>query len=124
MFNSSGVPTVQVERPFGTFVTVGSAQQTCNLNPCSNGGQASIEAAFPLSAFNATGAIIGLQTETRASSSTNSSVKDCVPGNLPSGGCNGYFNLDTDTGTTTVTAGHVTSTTASCPDTTKTVGQT
>ena len=98
-----GNATVQVERPFGTFITVGSAQQSCNFSPCSNGGAASIEASFPLSAFNATGAIIGLQTETRASASTNSSVKDCVPGG---GRLQRYFNLDTDTGTTTVTAGH------------------
>jgi hypothetical protein len=120
-FDSSGVPTVQVERPFGTFTIVGSAQQSCNFSPCSNGAAASIEAAFPLSAFNPTGALIGLQTETRASASTNSSVKDCVPGPIA---CNGYFNLDTDTGTVTVTVGHVTTTTLNCPDTTRTVGQT
>src|SRR4029079_7734728 len=78
--DSSGLATVQVERPFGTFITVGSAQQSCNFVACVNGGAATIEASFPLTAFNATGAIIGLQTETRASQSTNSSVKDCVPG--------------------------------------------
>src|SRR6185369_15125855 len=79
-FDSSGVPTVQVERPFGTFTTVGSAQQSCNFVACANGGTASLEVSFPLSAFNPTGAIIGLQTETRASASTSSSTKDCVPG--------------------------------------------
>ena len=119
-FDSSGVPTVQVERPFGTFVTVGSAQQSCNFSACSNGGAASLEASFPLSAFAATGSIIGLQTETRASASTNSSTKDCVPGPIA---CNGFFNLDTDTGTTTVTAGHVTTTTLNCPDPVRNLSQ-
>ena len=119
-FDSSGVPTVQVERPFGTFVTVGSAQQSCNFSACSNGGAASLEASFPLSAFAATASIIGLQTETRASASTNSSTKDCVPGPIA---CNGFFNLDTDTGTTTVTAGHVTTTTLNCPDPVRNLSQ-
>ena len=120
MFNSSGVPTVQVERPFGTFVTIGSAQQSCSFNPCSSGGAASIEASIPLSAFNSTGAVIGLQTETRASASTNSSLKDCVPGGIA---CNGFFNLDTDTGIVTVTAGHVTTTSLSCPDSVRNLNQ-
>ena len=37
--------------------------------------------------------------------------------------CNGFFNLDTDTGTTTVTAGHVTTTTLNCPDTVRNLNQ-
>ena len=119
LFDSSGIPTVQVERPFGTFVTVGSAQQTCNVVVCANGSTSSIEASVPLTALNATGAVVGLQAETRASASTNSSVKDCVPGPAV---CNGYFNLDTDTGIVTVDAGHVTTTGLNCPQSTITVG--
>jgi len=94
MFDSSGNATVQVERPLGSFTTVGSGVQSCKFNPCSQGGAASIEASFPLSAFNPTGALIGLQTETHASQSPTSQVKDCVPGSAPNGACNGYFNLD------------------------------
>src|SRR5207247_10191592 len=116
--------TVQLERPFGTLTTVGTSQQTCNVGSgCTNGGRASIEASFPLTAFNPTGAIIGLQTETRASSSTSSATKDCAPGSGSSSStaCNGYFNLDTDTGVVTVTAGHVTMTTNDGPEHLRTV---
>src|SRR5205823_2896580 len=55
------------------------------------------------------------------SPSTSSSVKDCVPGPVA---CNGFFHLDTDTGVVTVDAGHVTTTTLNCPDSTLTVGNT
>ncbi|MFL5798727.1 MAG: hypothetical protein ACJ77A_12450, partial [Actinomycetota bacterium] len=121
MFNSSGVATVQVQDlNTNQFITVGIGQQSCNFSPCSNGSVASIEASFPLNAFSPTGALIGLQTETRASQSPNSSIKDCVPGGIA---CNGYFNLDTDTGTVTVDVGHVTTTTLSCPDASRNLNQ-
>jgi hypothetical protein len=124
MFNSSGVATVQIQDiATNQFTTVGSAEQSCNFVPCSPGGSASIEASFPLSGFGAPqGGIIGLQTETRSSPSTSSSTKDCVPGN-GAGVCNGYFSLDTDTGTTTVDAGHTTTTTLNCTDTVRNLNQ-
>jgi MBG domain-containing protein/Big-like domain-containing protein len=123
MFNSSGVATTQVQDiAANTFTAVGAAQQTCNFVACTNGGAASIEASFPLAAFNPTGALIGLQTETRASTSTNSSTKDCVPGQ-GAGVCNGFFDLDTDTGGTTVDAGHATTTTIACPETVRNLNQ-
>ena len=45
-----------------------------------------------------------------------------MPGN-GAGVCNGFFSLDTDTGTTTVDAGHVTTTTLNCPDTVRNLNQ-
>jgi hypothetical protein len=42
LFDSQGFATVQVERPFGTFVTVGAAQQTCNVVVCAPGAASSI----------------------------------------------------------------------------------
>src|SRR5439155_12581823 len=121
LFDSSGVAKVEVQDlATSQSIAVGIAQQSCNFNPCSNGGAASIEASIPLTAFNPTGAVVGLQTETRASGSKSSSVKDCVPGGVA---CNGYFNLDTDTGTVTVNAGHKTTTTLDCPDMTRIVNQ-
>ena len=53
-FNSQGVATTQIQDLVtNVFTTIGSAQQSCNFSPCSNGGIASIEAAFPLAGFNA-----------------------------------------------------------------------
>jgi hypothetical protein len=112
LFNSQGVPTVQVEFPLGTFTTVGAAAQSCAFASCVNGQAVFVEANFPLSAFSATtGQIISLQAQTRASASTNSNVKDCVPGGAT---CTGFVLLDTGSGTTTVAAGDTTTTVVSC----------
>src|SRR5205823_5611993 len=57
--------------------------------------------------------------ETNASNNVGSAIKDCVPGPVA---CNGFFSLDTGSGTTTLTAGHKTTTSVSCPDTSVLVG--
>ncbi|MFL5914456.1 MAG: S8 family serine peptidase [Gaiellaceae bacterium] len=123
-FDSSGNPTAQVTLGGGTPFNVGSAQQTCNVSTCTQGGPASIEAAFPVAAFNPTGSLVGVQAGSTASASVPSSTKDCVPGNGSPAACNGFFNLDTDTGTVTVGAGHVTNTGLACTPTLLNLGQT
>ena len=120
LFDSAGIATVQVDRPFGTFTTVGSAQQTCNVVACSNGATSAIEASIPLSAFNTTGGAHRRSGRDARQRGTNSSIKDCVPGAVA---CAGYFELDTDTGIATVDAGHVTTATLACPNTVRNLNQ-
>jgi hypothetical protein len=94
MFNSSGVPTTQIEYPLGTFTTLGSAAQSCAFSPCANGDFVGVEASMPYSSFNA-GDVIGLAGITLASPSTSSNIKDCIPGGSS---CSGFISINRTTG--------------------------
>ncbi len=111
-FNAQGNATSQIERPLGTFASAGSAQQNCNVVVCVNGDFAYVEASMSLASLGvASGTVIGIKAETRASASTSSNVKDCVPGLAT---CVGTILLNTGTGLVVVTGGHSTTTTVVC----------
>ncbi|HWI51750.1 MAG TPA: S-layer homology domain-containing protein [Symbiobacteriaceae bacterium] len=110
---SNGVATAEVERPIGTFTSIGSANQTC-ISGCSNGGAVSVEGSFPLTAIGAgPDTIIGLMAQTRASASHQANVKDCVPGS-PGNTCSGYFRMSTSNGDITISGAATTTTTVTC----------
>src|SRR5688500_4354264 len=119
-FNASGVATTELERPLGTFVTIGAAQQRCAVIVCSAGAASSIEASMTLASLGVTsGSIVSLQAETRASAAHNASVKDCVPGGAA---CSGAFLVNTATGEAAVSGGHPTIAVVTCATATPTVG--
>src|ERR671931_416972 len=122
---STDITAVQITSGDGNPYVRWDVKLTSNKNEIDQ-AEDSIEAAFPLVAFNPSGALIGLQTETNASPSPGSATKDCAPGSgsTSTTACNGFFTLDTDTGTTTVTAGHVTTTTMTCSPASRPIGQT
>ena len=113
LFNAQGVATTELEKPIGTFATLGTAQQNCNVVVCANGAASSIEVSMSLANLGVTsGAVIGIQAETRASASHQSAIKDCLPGVTA---CTGFVSVNTTTGVTTVTnVGHSTTTAVSC----------
>jgi len=85
LFDAQGNATTKVEKPLGSFTTTGSAMQNCSPGPatCANGAAAFVEGAWSLTSLGVTsGNVVGMQAETRASNSTSSSVKDCVPRRL------------------------------------------
>ncbi len=111
-FNAQGNALSQLEKPLGTFAGAGSAQQNCNVVVCANGAFAYVEASMPLSALGvASGTVIAVQSETRASPSTSSNIKDCIPGGAT---CSGTILVNTATGLVVVTAGHSTTTSVGC----------
>lgn len=121
-FNASGTPTTELEKPLGTFTTVGAAEQLCNVATCSNGAASSIEASMSLANLGvSSGTVIALQAETRASAAHTSSIKDCVPGPAT---CNGFFSVNTSTGAVTISGGtsHITSAAVTCASSTPVVG--
>ena len=120
-FASSGDATTELEKPIGTFATLGTAQQSCNVVVCANGAASSIEASMPLANLGVLSAtVVGIQAETRASNSHNSAVKDCVPGVTI---CSGFLSVNTATSVTKVTnVGHSTTTAVSCTPASVTTG--
>ncbi len=116
------LPTVQVERPFGTFTTVGAAQQSCNFVAVQQRRRGVDRGLVPAERLQRDGAH-HRPPDRDARQREHELERQGLRARHRRRLCNGFFNLDTDTGTTTVDAGHATTTTLTCPETVRNLNQ-